>query len=859
MRIDLTCPVELWNYALPTRQYPVCRLQLFNLTESNVVSVQAIFTCYNAAGEMISRQVERAQGLNGLGRSAFEMTAEIEGGEEAAMLDFSIEKVWYENGNIWRHAPGRDSDYRPNTLPEGRRREVLRHLAGEDAAGFPSDQGAVWLCVCGRPNSPSEENCRRCGREKRDTFTRFNEAEINKIILEYENAAEEKERQERTAAKQAAEEKARIEKEKLRRKRRKRWTAAVALITVVLGFGIYFYGLPFYRYTAACRQLENGVYASAKREFEALAEQQGKYSVPIKIDAIGLNIDLLDNDLYKKSAELVKECTYRQAKETMSVGTITALKNAEEAFGSLGDYSNSAELAKQAKYQRAGNLLLSGQYETAEELFAELSGYSDADQRRESCVYQNASALMEQGDYETARTKFLSLGSYSDAAEKANQCIYQPAMEKLNSGDYLAAIDLLEMLPKDFANTAVKLQEANYGAAGEYFKAGDYDIAAEYYLAAGDYLNAFYQATACLYEPACLQQEAGNYAEALEMFAKIPAYEDSTARMEECKCRLAEQAAADGDYLTARSLLSDIGSENEEAASLKKEYTYLPACELQNNGSLVEAEALFETIPGYKDTDGRLNSIRYDRAVAMLNAHEYESAIGLFDALGDYKDSAACAVDARYGLGIQLLNDGKPELAAPILAALGNYQNAESYLQRCYYEQGVKELDEGNLEQAAKSFKSASDYGDAENIYQASVYQLAQAAAAEGRMDDAIDYYAQIPNYQDADMLRMQCIYTEAEANQEVGNLSAAAMLFASVSGYEDAAERAEACYDAYYQDAYNSAKTAMKEGNYLVAINVLQNLSRENLSSRYSDIETMYQEANYKYANELYEQKKPF
>ena len=36
MKIDLTCPVELWHYALPTRQYPVCHLQLFNLTEQTV-------------------------------------------------------------------------------------------------------------------------------------------------------------------------------------------------------------------------------------------------------------------------------------------------------------------------------------------------------------------------------------------------------------------------------------------------------------------------------------------------------------------------------------------------------------------------------------------------------------------------------------------------------------------------------------------------------------------------------------------------------------------------------------------------------------------------------------------------------
>ena len=39
MKIDLTCPVELWHHALPTKEYPACRLQLFNLTVDNDISI----------------------------------------------------------------------------------------------------------------------------------------------------------------------------------------------------------------------------------------------------------------------------------------------------------------------------------------------------------------------------------------------------------------------------------------------------------------------------------------------------------------------------------------------------------------------------------------------------------------------------------------------------------------------------------------------------------------------------------------------------------------------------------------------------------------------------------------------------
>ena len=192
MKIDLTCPVELWHYALPTRQYPVCHLQLFNLTEQTVTSLQVVFACYDAQGALMSRQVERIQAQQGLGRSAFEVTAAIDGGEQAEGLDFSIEKVWFEDGTVWRHTAGNVSEYTSNALPAGRRLDVLRYLAGSDALGYPSDQGAVWMCVCGRPNSAREDTCRRCGRLKRDVFTSFNEAAVETVIFEHENAMEER-------------------------------------------------------------------------------------------------------------------------------------------------------------------------------------------------------------------------------------------------------------------------------------------------------------------------------------------------------------------------------------------------------------------------------------------------------------------------------------------------------------------------------------------------------------------------------------------------------------------------------------------------------------------------------------------
>lgn len=40
MKIDLTCPVELWRFQLPTPEYALCAFLLYNLSAKPVASVQ---------------------------------------------------------------------------------------------------------------------------------------------------------------------------------------------------------------------------------------------------------------------------------------------------------------------------------------------------------------------------------------------------------------------------------------------------------------------------------------------------------------------------------------------------------------------------------------------------------------------------------------------------------------------------------------------------------------------------------------------------------------------------------------------------------------------------------------------------
>lgn len=858
MKIDLTCPVELWHHALPTHDDPVCRLQLFNLTEQTVSSIQAVFSCYDQTGALMSRQVERVQGLMGEARSAFEMTVELDDGVFAAGLDFSIEKVWFSDGTVWRHVTGHGSEYTPNTLPSGRRLDVLRYLAGPDAMGFPSDQGAVWVCVCGRPNSPGSDTCRRCGRQKRDVFTSFNEASVETIIFNHESAMEEKARRERAEKQRIAEEEAEILRKKKKRRRLTFVTVTLSLLLILSAWGIYFHGIPYYRYYTASKQMENGVYSTARAEFVELAALRGKYSLPLKISVLNIDFDLLDSVYYHKSATLVHECDYRQAKASMQTGTITSLKTAQDAFDALGAYQDSAALSKAARYQRAAHLAATGQYEKAVAVYNEILGYESSVELKNAAVYSWAGQLMGQKDYTAAREKYLSLGAYSDAATQANDCLYQPALSAIDSGNYLTAIDLLSQLDSTYQNTALRLQEAYYGAANQYFEQQNYDTAADYYLLAGDYLDAYSQATACLYEPAYALMQQGDYAAAKESFDKILTYRNAQQLSWECSYLLALAEREAGNYSQACLLLEN-ALEYEPAAELMQECTYLPAVALQQQGDLQTALTMFESIPGYLDSDDRVLLIRYDLALAMLDQQKYQAAVTAFTNLGEYEDSPVQLKKAQYAYALQLLDNGQYQDASDQLLALSPYEQSDDYYQQAQYKLGQQVYETGDLLSAATHFFNAGDHEGAENLYGKCMYTLAEEALAKEDFTAAAGYLSMIPTYADAESLRQKSVYHSASLRRDAGELSASAELFASIPDYEDASAQANACYDAYYQETYTAAQLAIAEKRYGDAVAALENISRDTLSEKYADIDDMYSLANYEYANELYADKKPY
>ena len=220
----------------------------------------------------------------------------MEDGHLAHYMDFIIEKVWFEDGTVWRRGTGELSEYKPNRLEPSRQLDLLRQLAGADAMGYPSDQGAVWVCLCGRPNAASATSCVRCERDKHEQFTKFNKAASETLIYRRDSEMEEKALAARLEAGRMQEEREAREK---RRKKRIRNSLLAVLILAILAGGAYAtitYGIPAYNYYQAEQLLISKQYDQAKEKYLALGD-------------------------YRESADLAKEADYQKAESFLQGAT----------------------------------------------------------------------------------------------------------------------------------------------------------------------------------------------------------------------------------------------------------------------------------------------------------------------------------------------------------------------------------------------------------------------------------------------------------------------------------------------------------------------------------------------------------
>jgi len=751
MKMDLTCPIELYDYTLPTEAQPYYSLVFFNLSNQMVRSVQVSLTLLDAEGNALLRRVERVMGLEAKGKDWFEANVAVEDEGWIQRIDLGIEKVWFDDATVWRIGEGKYHKYEPNLLSPGRLLEHLQRAAGPDAAGFPSDQGTIWVCVCGRPNLPAEDECRRCGRDKQQVFAQYNPAAVQAQI-------EEQDRQQQEQAKRKAEEAAREEAQRkaqeARRRRKRRLRVALMSTALTLAIGAYLFvafGLPELRYRQADDLLKGGDPQQAREIFLSLGD-------------------------YRQAEQRVQEADFSIAMGMLTGQDETQRTQGLRALDAMADHPQALAQAAAYRYGQAFAAMDEGDYLLAETLLSQLGDYEDSAAMLQDATYQLASQAMNRGEYEAAGRRFAALGDYRDAPIRAVDCVYRRAGQVAEEGDYLQAVSLYNSIP-DYKDAVDLARHGLYQHAQECMAGEKYDEARHQFERLGAYLDSAALAQECVYLPGMASMEKEEYQQASELFAMIPGYKDADALALAAAYAQAAALAEEGKLDEAVQAFAAL-DDHDDSAERTLAVRYQIAEETFANGDLSAAQALFEALSDYADAADRALACHYARAEAAMDAGDWLAAAELYRALGTYQDAAEKVNRCEYSQAQALRAHNRLEEAIVLFASLGKYEDAATMVSVCRYEQAERYELAGEYAAAGKAFDALGSFQDAKERAQRAYDTW--LGGLKTRVDAAIqaENYAQVLQLlKDIPLEDVPPAYGDLIASYRTANLSHARLL----------------------------------------------------------------------------------
>ncbi len=832
MRIDLTCPVELWQYAMPTETAAECTFVMNNLSDKVVASVMVTLNCYGKQDQLLFRQSERMQGLKaGVGErfSIVILPSQWEGVEG---MDLVVEKVWFEDATVWRRGNAPLTQYIPNTLSNGRALDQLRFVAGRDAVGYPQMQEEAWLCVCGRANALESDRCCRCERGRDTVFASYNKENVDAVIAV-------RERKLADEARKVREDNSRLNEEEMKRrtaikrKRRNRWRLAgilAAAAAVIVAAVVW--GLPMLQYQSAQKLLASGQYQQASEAFAAMGD-------------------------YRDAQTQASASRYQEAVKLQEAGDVESLEAAQVIFAELGEHEDSQARYQQCLYAIGEHYYADGQYDQAADRFQTLGDYEDSSDRFKQCMYDQADQLLQNGQMNLAQALFASIADYKDAGDRVRGCQYAMAQESEASGDMAQAAQLY-LQAGDWEDAPERYVACQYQTAVAEQTAGNMEKAGSLFLSCGDYEDAAQRGRECIYQYGIQQQEAGAYELAASAFRRIPDYQDSQDRIIDCVYHQAARAQEQGDYASAVMLFQSVGN-YEDAVQRIQECSYLLALDSIAKGDYQAAETLLTSLDGStEDAAAQLVNVRFKLAEKAFELGDYQTALNYYLLLEDELYQSRIQ-ECYFKLGQEQMNAALYDNAIASFAAAGDYDGAAAALEEAAIK--LAELCQNN-----NDLDAARSLVQREELPQKARQMALDVLMAEGkRLEDAGEHQQAAAWYQglgdlgNAAEKHQASSYSAALSLMQSGEYREAAKAFTALGDYKDAALQAQSCYDTVYSATLAQAETLMESEDHLGVIALLQPVVSDALPESYQQLEDLYLKACLTQADALYAAGDPY
>lgn len=722
MKSDLTCPVEVVHVAIQRETEDtnengqiLCLIDFFNLSDKVIDSIQMNIICFDAEEKRIGGRLVRA-GAHGEPRENFSGAFAPEHVENVARVEASVEKVWYQDGVIWRREERNVREYTPNALPPGRELDRLRSVAGPDAVGYAREDDKVWLCVCGRANRTSDDSCLRCGRDRAHTVKAYSFAAIDSTLGRKERMLEEQTRETlRRSSEQTVEQMKAVQKKQKKQKKRLR-TAILLLALVALLLAAARWGVPYAVSLFAQDKLDRGLAADAK-ELYALIDRYWPEEFGAKAGMDAAEQKIIDG--------------------LMNVGTDAAYEQAALRAAAIGDTARE----EKAIIARAELAAANGDTGAAEALLAPLEDNEEAQSALRRLIYDVAKAAKEKLDYPTAIARFDSLGDYEDAAAQKTDSIDLYGRQLMREGKYQAACDQFMQIA-DTGDAIALIRQCRYALGLEKQQAGDYEEAAALFESLGIYEDAQTRGQICRYTAGTNALSAGELEKAAEQLLAAGEYQDAAQKFADVATTLGNAALEAGDNQTAIGWLEQL-PESEETQTALNRAVYAYAEQLDADGQKEAAATEFYSLGTYQDAADRGNALEYELAVSE-RAGDVHSALDRFEALGDYGDAAEQATRCRYLMAQQAMDAGEYDEAIALYEACGAYQDAEDGTMQARYARAAAWFDAQEYDAAAKAFAELGSYEDAKQRVTASEDAWLSADYNSAKMDTEVGNYAAV-------------------------------------------------------------------------------------------------------------------
>ena len=199
--------------------------------------------------------------------------------------------------------------------------------------------------------------------------------------------------------------------------------------------------------------------------------------------------------------------------------------------------------------------------------------------------------------------------------------------------------------------------------------------------------------------------------------------------------------------------------------------------------------------------------VKYNDAIKLREAGQFESAATKFENLGDFLDSPEQILDTKYAAAKALMDAEEYAKAIAVFGILNGYKDSKDKINECNiaildekYESAKVLMDNGQYEEARTVFQSIRSHRDSEtqiikcmNAIKDIKYNNAKALMDNGQYEEAISAFEQIRTYRASAELIAECKakildskYNDAVALMNAGKYSEAISAFEALDGYKD-------------------------------------------------------------------------